>query len=84
MVLDPLKRDIEAMISSLLIDWSEVEKFPKLTCECKCHPFASGITFMSHAKYVGPPINRMVSKTPCPSCGLRANLRRTSSEWGPG
>lgn len=77
MVLDPLKRDIEAIISSLVIDWSEIEKYPEQIIDCRC-----GATFPSHAKFVGV-ISRMVSRKPCPSCGTRTNFRKVSSGWEP-
>lgn len=72
------QRDLEALLPSVVIDWSEIEKSPKAYCECKC-----GASFASHTKFVGPPINWLVSKTPCPSCGLRTNLRRARSEPEP-
>lgn len=67
--LEPLKRDAESIAASM-VDWSDIQEYEPDLVECKC-----GAEFLSHTKFMGPPLNKVLSQTPCPSCGTRSNFR---------
>lgn len=77
---DTIVLDVKEMEADVIskIDWSELDKYAEDYCECKC-----GATFRSHTKFVWIDaiggIGKIVSRKPCPSCGSRVNLRRTTS-----
>jgi hypothetical protein len=57
------------------IDWSEFDKYPESICECRCRT-----SYHSHAKAIREGIEwKLVSKTPCPSCGKADDLRSIRS-----
>lgn len=57
------------------IDWSLFDDDSESTIECRC-----GFIFRSHVKYIGNPINKVVSRKLCPGCSTNCNLRRVSSD----
>lgn len=67
--LEPLKRDAESIAASM-IDWSVFDKDLPDQVECRC-----GAVFPSHTKFVGMPLNKVISRVPCPACGTRSNFR---------
>ncbi len=71
--LGPLKRDAESLAASM-VDWRSLQAESPDEVECKC-----GVVFTSLTKFVGPPLNKLISQTTCPACGTRSNFRRVSS-----
>lgn len=56
-------------------DWSKFDAHPMNELECRCgaiwHAHSKGV--IAAARFV------IVARTPCPACGSRTNLRRSSS-----
>lgn len=76
MTLDPLgpaKRDAESIAASM-VDWGPLDVYTPDEVECRC-----GTIFYSHVKFIGPPLNKNLSRVPCPNCGTRTNFRRVTS-----
>jgi len=56
-------------------DWKEIKKYPPMECHCSC-----GAVFHSYTKLKGIDVNfYQLLETPCPSCGMRTKLTKTSS-----
>jgi len=73
--LEPLKRDAEAIAASM-VDWSPFEDDTPDEVKCGC-----GTVFYTHFKFVGPPLNKHLSRVPCPNCGARTNFRIDWRGW---
>ena len=71
--LEPVKRDAESIAASL-VDWSVLEGELLDEVECQC-----STTFASLTKFMGPPLNKLLSRVPCPTCGTRTRFRRVTS-----
>jgi hypothetical protein len=58
---------------STSIDWSRFDAFAENTCTCRC-----GQEFRSHSKVVMSNPPEIVTRRPCPACGMDRASRSSS------